>query len=137
MDGERLFPLFNLVGGEYGVTASCDNDHLGKRFRARIKSQVGISIGTVTFSKTDLTDVLQKTSIVNSAAEAKRLFDPEDLMDVLETVKCLYSVGRLSNVAWTEFPANWRSDPTNQQMFRELRVLGRVSMTMCASIVRC
>eukprot|EP00956_Cyclotella_meneghiniana_P008152 scaffold10851_cov129-Cyclotella_meneghiniana.AAC.3 len=132
---EASLSLLNLVGGEFGATASCDNDHLGKRFRARIKSQVGITIGTVTFSKTDLTLILQKASILKSAAEAQRLFDPEDLMDVLETVRCLYAVGLLSNVAFHQFPSEWRSDPTNEHKFRELRVLGRVSATMCASIV--
>jgi hypothetical protein len=35
-------PLLNLVGGAFGTTAACDNDHLGKRFRARLKTPTGI-----------------------------------------------------------------------------------------------
>jgi hypothetical protein len=91
-NGERKCPLLNLVGGRYGTTASCDNDHLGKRFRARIKTSTGISIGQLTFTKTDLASLLQMTSIVQSETEVRRLFHPVDLMDVNEMVRCLYSI---------------------------------------------
>ena len=56
-------------------------------------------------------------------------------MDVLETVKCLYAVGRLSSIPFSAFPNDWRSVSENQQKFKEVRVLGLVSKLMCVSIV--
>ena len=134
-EGDSRCPLLNLVGGDDGTTASCDNDHLGKRFRARIKTSMGITIGVINFNKSDLTVALQLLSIVRTPDEAHRLFHPDDLMDVLETVRCLYAVGQLSTTAFTEFPAHWRTKPENRQKYQELRVLGRVSALMCSSIV--
>ena len=94
-----------------------------------------MTIGSINFTKSDLAVVLQLASIVQTADEAHRLFHPDDLMDVLETVKCIYAVGRLSTIALSEFPNNWRSIAENHQKLRELRVLGRVSALMCASVV--
>jgi hypothetical protein len=74
-------------------------------------------------------------NIIHSAEEAHRLFHPDDLMDVLEMARCLYAVGKLSTVAWSDFPADWRSTAENYQKFNEARVLGRVSFLMCVSIV--
>jgi hypothetical protein len=56
-------------------------------------------------------------------------------MDVNEMVRCLYSIGKLSEVVMHDFPADWRSVPENSQKVREVRVLGRISLLMCASIV--
>ena len=95
----------------------------------------GLAIGVFTFTKTDITVLMEKTSIVSSPEEAHRLFHPDDLMDVLETVKCLYAVGCLSSIPFSAFPNDWRSVSENQQKFKEVRVLGLVSKLMCVSIV--
>ena len=79
------------------MTASCDPDHLGKRFRARVKTAMGIRIGDYTFTKTDLTLLLQKASLVQSPEEAHRLFHPDDLMDVQEMVLCLNAVSPIQD----------------------------------------
>ena len=46
--------LFNKVGRAKGMTIACDLDHLGKRLRARIKTDMGIMIGIYTTTKVDL-----------------------------------------------------------------------------------
>ena len=133
--GNRRCPLLNLVGGGDGSTPSCDNDHLGKRFRSRIKCPMGIMIASVPFTKSDLTTILQQAGIVSSADQAHCLFFSDDLMDVVETVQCLHAVGCLSNIALSDFPNAWRSIHENHQKLKEMRILGLVSKLMCASIV--
>jgi hypothetical protein len=63
--------LFNVSGGRYGCTTSCDWDHLGKRSRERLKSVIGIKIGT-------------STGIFSTPEEAELLLNPADAMDVYE-----------------------------------------------------
>ena len=43
-------PLFNVAGSEFGMTIACNLDHLGKRFRARVKTACGITVGVVTLT---------------------------------------------------------------------------------------
>ena len=57
-DGSHRCPLMNLVGGSHGTTASCDIDHLAKRFRARIKCLIGIMIAIIQFTKSDITAII-------------------------------------------------------------------------------
>ena len=128
-------PLLNLVGGSDGTTASCDTDHLAKRFRGRIRSAMGIMIKLCIFTKSDLANILQMAGVVTSPEEAHRLFNPDDLMDVLETVKCLHAVGKLASIAMSDFPSGWRSVPENHHKFREMRLLGLVSKMMCTAVV--
>ena len=133
--GAKRCLLLDLIGSSEGVTATCDNDHLGKRFRARVKSVCGLKIGVFIFTKSDISLLMGKTRIVSSPKAAHKLFHPDDLMDVLETVLCLHAVGRLSNIPFSAFPVDWRSVSENQQKFKEMRVLGLVSKLMCVSIV--
>ncbi len=46
--------LFNLSGGSNGCTTACDWDHLGKRSRERLKSVIGVTIGTLTVTKNSI-----------------------------------------------------------------------------------
>ena len=95
------------------MTIGCDLDHLGKRFRARIKTAKGILIGRITFTKTELAFLLGACQVLTDAKEAERLFDPEDQMDVAEMVKCLDVVAKLSEVHEQRFPQAWRSSAGN------------------------
>lgn len=134
-DGKALCPLLNLVGGPEGTTPACDIDHLGKRFRARVKTLTGIRIGVFTFTKVDMAALLQRALLVDTADEAERLFNPEDQMDVLEMVKCLYAIGRFASCPLINFPPDWRSIDCNRTTHRELRLLGHVSKSMCTMII--
>jgi hypothetical protein len=46
--------LFNVSGGRYGCPTSCNWDHLGKRSRERLKSVIGMKLGTLTVTKNSL-----------------------------------------------------------------------------------
>lgn len=74
-------------------------------------------------------------SIVSSAGEAHRLFNPNDLMDVLKTVRCLHAIGKLADVSMLDFPSSWRAVPENYHKFRELKLLGFVAKIMCTAVV--
>ena len=127
--------LFNVVGGELGMTIACDLDHLGKRFRARIKTAIGINVGKVTFAKTDLAQLLACSGLVTDSSKVERLFNPEDLMDVSEMVQCLDVIGKLGEVPLLNFPRVWRLAPGNRQVYDEVRILGSVTRAMCALII--
>ena len=43
-DQKQLCPLFNLVQSKEDAVPAFDLDHLGKRFRAKIKSSLGITV---------------------------------------------------------------------------------------------
>ena len=127
--------LLNLTGSPEDITGTVDLDHLLKRLRARVKTNMGITIFTCNFNKVDITHILAITGIVTSKDEAHRLFHPEDLMDVLETVKCMYAIGRLADMEWYDYPAQWRSGLGNQHKYKELRLLGAVAKMACTAIV--
>ena len=115
-----LCPLFNFVGAADGTTAACDIDHLLKRFRARTKSALGFAMGVFTFTKTDLAILMNLTGIILTADEAHCLFDPEDLMDVVETIKCIYAIGRLADVPYSRYQGHWRKIMEHKLKFPEL-----------------
>ena len=127
--------LFNVAGGPLGMTISCDLDHLGKRFRARIKTAVGISIGVVNFTKTDLAMILAYAGIVTDVNVAEKLFNPEDLMDVSELVQCLDAIGKLAMVPFVQFPSDWRAERGNRTIYEEVKLLGAVVRSMCTMII--
>ena len=127
--------LFNVVGGEFGMTIACDLDHLGKRFRARVKTAIGIMIGIVPLNKTDLAQLLAHANIVRDASQAERLFDPEDNMDVKEMVECLDAIASLANSPWITFPDSFRSTAGNCTIYNEMRIFGSVARAMCAMII--
>ena len=79
------------------MTIACDLDHLGKRYRARIKAALGILIGIITFARTDLVSHLAAAGILKDAREAERLFNPDDLMDVADM--SVSSIMPMANVA--------------------------------------
>lgn len=85
--------------------------------------------------KQSLTVILQLTGQVNSADVEHKLFSPDDLMDVRETVRCLATVGKLANVSMNDFPPEWRSKEQNHQRMREMKLLGLLMKLMCTSIV--
>ena len=128
--------LFNKVGRAKGMTIACDLDHLGKRLRARIKTDMGIMIGIYTMTKVDLVYLLGQCQILTDPREAECLFNPEDLMDVANMIKCLDYIGKLSNVHWHAFPHAWRSVSGNRTKYKEIKVLGHVTRLMCALIIR-
>ena len=64
------------------------------------------------------------------------LFNPGDLMDVLETVKCLHDVAQLAILPIFEFVTKFRADVTNKPTIRSLHLLGHVSKLMCTLIIR-
>jgi hypothetical protein len=134
-DGTVNCKLLNLTGSPEDITGTVDNDHLLKRLRARVKTKMGITIYTCNFNKVDITHILAITSIVTSQDEAHRLFHPEDLMDVLETVKCMYAIGCLADMEWHDYPAQWRSDLGNRHKYKEIRLLGAVGKMACTAIV--
>ena len=65
--------LFNFVGGEFGMANTCDLDHIGKQFRARVKTAIGIMIRNVPLNKIDLAQLLAHTNIVNDDSQAEPL----------------------------------------------------------------
>ena len=127
--------LFNKVGGSKGATNQCDPEHVGKRSRAKIKSKGGIKIVNITFTKTDLFRYMGLLNILSNAEDARRLFDPEDNMDVAEMVKCLDAVGKLSEMDILHFPNDWQNDVAKKAIFREMRLLGHVARLMCTLII--
>ena len=127
--------LFNLVGGKFGTTMGCDNDHLGKRYRARMKSARGLLVGKISFTKVDIVELLSTAGIVTTADEADKLFNPDDLMCVLETSKALHAVGQLGSIPFFDFPLAWQAIPANRTIYLALRLLGKVSKLMCTLIV--
>lgn len=134
-NGQKHCQLLNLTGSVEDVTGAVDLDHLLKRLRARVKTQMGITIFNCNFTKVDIAHILAITGVVESADEANRLFHPEDLMDVAETVKCMYAIGRLATMEWHEYPADWRSVHENQHKHKELRLLGYVAKLSCTAVV--
>ena len=134
-NGQKHCQLLNLTGSVEDVTGGVDLDHLLKRLRARVKTQMGITIFNCNFTKVDIARILAITGVVGSADEADRLFHPEDLMDVAETVKCMYAIGRLATMEWHEYPADWRSVHENQHKYKELRLLGYVAKLACTAVV--
>ena len=127
--------LFNTVGSPWGIVIACDLDHLRKRTRERIKTALGIKVSSFTFTKADLAKYMAMSSILSDDAEAERLFNPEDAMDVCEMVKCLDVVGRLSDVPFISFPKEWQQSTGNRVVYQELRLLGHVMRLMCTLII--
>ena len=70
-----------------------------------------------------------------SVDKVDKLFNPEDLMDVLETVKFPHTVGRLINIPMFNFSSVWRSKRSNQPIYHGLRLFGLVLKLMCTLIV--
>ena len=89
----------------------------------------------MTLTRTDLAQLLAYSGVVQHAAEAERLFDPEDNMDVSEMVQCLDAIGRLTDTPWLNFPAAWRTSVGNRTIYYEMRILGSVARAMCAMII--
>eukprot|EP00986_Skeletonema_menzelii_P017389 scaffold19230_cov154-Skeletonema_menzelii.AAC.1 len=134
-DFTKRCQLLNLTASAEDVTGSVDSDHLLKRLRARVKTAKGITIVTCNFTKVDLAHILAITKVVDSEDEADRLFNPEDLMDVCETVNCMYAIGRLGTIEWHDYPAEWRNEYENQHKYKELRLLGNVAKLACTAVV--
>ena len=130
-------PLFNIVGGEFGMTISCDIDHLGKRFRARVKTACGVLVGVVALTRTDLAQLLAYSLVITNVSAAERLFDPEDNMDVSKMVQCLDAIGRLADVPWLNFPPVWRNATGNCTIYYGMKIIGSVTSAMCAMITGC
>ena len=117
------------------MTILCDNDHLGKRYHARVKAAIGIMIALMTFTKTDLVNALAACGVLSDALEAERLFNNDDNMDVEVMVKCLDLVGKLSETPFINFSQAWRESAGSMSTYREMRVLGFVARLMCALII--
>ena len=94
--------LFNIVGGDKGMTMACDLDHVGKRTRARIKTEGGIWIFNVQFTKIDIAQLMGNCGQF-AEVDVEVLFNPEDLMDVGEMVKCLDAIKKLGSVPFVTF----------------------------------
>ena len=132
---KALCPLFICVGGEHGTSMCIDNNHLGKRFRGRLKSSLGSTIGPIIFTKVDLVLLVVQTKIINSPDKADQLFNPENLMGALETVKCLHTIGCFAAMSVYSFPEAWRKDVSNRPTIRALRLLGHVLKLMSTLII--
>ena len=61
----------------------CDLDHLGKRFRPRVKTASSMKVASVIFCRTDLAQYMAMSNLISDAAEVERLFNPEDLGNLL------------------------------------------------------
>ena len=85
--------------------------------------------------KTDLSQYMGLLDILSNAEDARRLFDPEDNMDVAEMVKCLDAVGKLSEMDILHFPNDWQNDVAKKAIFWEMRLLGHVARLMCTLII--
>ena len=65
------------------MTIACDLDHLGKRFQTRFKTTSSMKVSSVAFCKTDLARYMAMSNLISDAAEVERLFNPEDLGNLL------------------------------------------------------
>ena len=74
-------------------------------------------------------------SILEDAAEAKRMFLLEDAMDVGEMVKCLDTIGWLAEVPFISFTQEWQDSVGNKAIYRELRLVGHVMRLMATLII--
>ena len=79
--------------------------------------------------------VLRTLGIVTSAEEADRLFHPDDLMVVVETVKCVYAIGKLADVDFHDYPRQWRNEIGSHEKYKELKLLGAVMKLTCTAVV--
>ena len=53
------------------------------------------------------------------------LFNPEDLMDVGEMVKCLDAIKNLGSVPFLTFSQQWRNEPGNCSVHKEMPIESR------------
>ena len=111
-----------------------DLDHIGKRFRVRIKTEGNIWIFDVQFTKIDLVQ-LMGNSRQFAEVDIDSLFNPKDLMDVGEMVKCLDAIKKLGSVPFRTFLQQWRNEPGNHSVHKEMLILGAVAGSMRAIIV--
>ena len=96
-------PPVHFFGAAGGPTAACNIDHLLKIFRARTKSSLGFAMGVFTSTKTDLDSLMNLSGIILTADKAHRLFNPEDLMDVVDTVEYIHAIERLADVPYSRY----------------------------------
>jgi hypothetical protein len=131
---ENSCDLFNLTGSCFGTTMAVDLDHLGKRFRERVKSNKGIAIGNFVFTKDLLQSYLCMAGVVNSNV-AMQLLNPEDSMDVDEMVRCLQALGALRNMEYAMMPQGFRNTFGSESEFKAMKLFGNLSRTMCNLII--
>lgn len=127
--------LFNVSGSRYGCTTSCDWDHLGKRSRERLKSLIGITLGTLTVTKNSLAIYGCYAGIFSTPEEAELILNPADAMDVYEMTLCLQAVAMFARIPFTSYPIHFQSDIANAAIFREPRLLGNVFHYMAILII--
>ena len=72
------YKLFDTFGGDKVMTMACDLDHLGKRFRARVKTDAGIALCEVQFTKIDLAQLMAHSGAFENA-NVNLLFNPQRL----------------------------------------------------------
>ena len=79
--------------------------------------------------------LLRKCDILTNPQEAERLFNPKDLVDIADMVKCLDYVSKLSDVHWHAFSQVGRTVASNRTKYQAFKVLGHVARLMCLLII--
>ncbi|KAL7530742.1 hypothetical protein ACHAXR_010378 [Thalassiosira sp. AJA248-18] len=127
--------FFNFAGGLKGETMKCDDDHLGKRHRSRGKSVTGVRVGNFVFDKVQLSKWFALAKVVKSSADAEKLLNPDDNMDVLEMVRYLQAVKKVSSVTFLDLPERFRARPDSRDEFCAITLMGEVTGCLAAIIV--
>ena len=127
--------LFDLAAGLHGIIGGCDQKHVLKRWRTRVRHKDGVMVKTFAFTKVPFGKFLRAIRVPDCVEEAEineifRTGDGFDGMNVPSAMRMVQTIARLEMTPFTTLDfgsAPGVAGPGLKLQFDEIRIVAAIS----------